>query len=68
MTEACPHCGEPLRLHKGICWKVKAIEYFENGTIKRVEYDTPRIEHHHYPALLPEPPKKDDRFKIKGAA
>jgi hypothetical protein len=32
----CGHCGQPP--HPGVCPMVKAIEYHENGTIKRVEY------------------------------
>jgi hypothetical protein len=36
MTGAvCGHCGN---MHVGTCWRVKAIEYHPNGTIKRVEY------------------------------
>lgn len=34
---ACPYCAAS---HEGRCPLVKAIEYFENGTIKRVEYVT----------------------------
>jgi hypothetical protein len=36
----CVHCGN---FHPGVvCPRVKAIEYFENGTVKRVEYHEPR--------------------------
>lgn len=32
----CQYCGEPF--HKGVCPRVKSIEYHDNGyTIKRVE-------------------------------
>lgn len=31
----CQHCGY---IHNNICPRIKAIEYYENGTIKRVEY------------------------------
>lgn len=31
----CEHCG---LYHAGRCSKIKAIEYYPNGTIKRVEY------------------------------
>lgn len=31
----CPHCGGS---HSGECHRIKAIEYHENGQIKRVEY------------------------------
>jgi len=37
----CPHCGELQSAHKGQCHRVKAIEYHENGMVKRVEYMTP---------------------------
>lgn len=35
----CGHCG---LMHAGPCPRVKAIEYYENGTVKRVEYHTPQ--------------------------
>ena len=35
---ACPHCGGT---HKETCHKIRAIEYYENGTIKRVEFHAP---------------------------
>ena len=38
MTEKCKHCGN---IHEARCPWVKSIEYFEDGTIKRVEYMTP---------------------------
>ena len=31
----CDHCG---CYHQGICSRIKAIEYYPNGMIKRVEY------------------------------
>lgn len=34
-SNSCQHCGN---WHSGICPKVKAIEYYNDGTIKRVEY------------------------------
>lgn len=34
----CSHCGQPD--HSGVCPTVKAIEYYENGMVKRVEYKT----------------------------
>lgn len=37
-TNNCRHCGH---LHSGPCPRVKAIEYYPNGTVKRVEYTTP---------------------------
>jgi len=42
MTQSfkCQHCGS-IAEHQGRCPLVKAIEYFENGMVKRVEYMTP---------------------------
>lgn len=34
----CQHCGAPL--HDGTCPKISAIELYENGATKRVEYLT----------------------------
>lgn len=34
----CPYCGG---LHIGLCPTVKAIEYYPDGTTKRVEFKTP---------------------------
>jgi hypothetical protein len=31
----CPHCHQ---YHTGICPYVKAIEYYPDGTVKRIEY------------------------------
>lgn len=36
MNVNCPHCGNPK--HAAVCPLVKAIEYFPDGTLKRVEY------------------------------
>lgn len=33
----CVHCGH-YGGHDGVCPNVKAIEYYPNGTVKRVEY------------------------------
>lgn len=33
--DTCPHCGNA---HSGQCPRVKAIEYYPDGKIKRVEY------------------------------
>lgn len=32
---ACEHCGAH---HAGRCHRIKAIDYYPNGTMKRVEY------------------------------
>ena len=37
----CPHCGSNHNTNAQ-CPKIKAIEYHENGTIKRVEYFAPK--------------------------
>lgn len=34
----CPYCG---LLHAGTCSRVKAIEYYQDGTVKRVEFHAP---------------------------
>jgi len=36
-AKPCPHCGG---LHGPRCPEVKAIEYFEDGSIRRIEYLT----------------------------
>ena len=35
----CPYCGVG---HVGTCPRVKAIEYFQNGMVKRVEFHEPK--------------------------
>ena len=35
----CQHCGSTV-LHVGICPTIQAVEYFETGVIKRIEYKT----------------------------
>lgn len=37
-NDKCQHCG---LIHGPLCPSVAAIEYFHDGTIKRVEYVTP---------------------------
>lgn len=32
----CPFCGN---YHYSICPEVRSVEYYENGTIKKVEYE-----------------------------
>ena len=36
----CPYCSTPYSfiVHGGHCPKVKAIEYYPNGTVKRIEF------------------------------
>lgn len=38
MTDKCHYCG---LIHETKCPSVKAIEYFPDGTIRRVEFLTP---------------------------
>jgi hypothetical protein len=38
MNEPCAHCGN---IHQGNCPRIKAIEYFADGAVKRVEYHAP---------------------------
>jgi len=51
MTEKCKHCGNT---HENRCPWVKSIEYFEDGTVKRVEYMTP-ADYMTMPAYVPYP-------------
>lgn len=37
-TTPCGHCGA---FHAGPCPRVKAVEYYPDGTVKRVEYHAP---------------------------
>ena len=32
----CPHCGD---WHNGACPEIRAIEYYPDGRVKRVEYE-----------------------------
>jgi hypothetical protein len=43
----CPYCSQT---HSGICWRVKSVEYFENGTIRKVEF---RDFSQHEPVCVP---------------
>lgn len=40
ITGACPYCSSAFQavMHGGACPKVNAIEYHQNGTVKRVEF------------------------------
>lgn len=35
IATSCPHCGVG---HVGTCPRIKAIEYYENGTVRRIEF------------------------------
>lgn len=37
-ANTCGHCG---MIHGPACPRIRAIEYYENGTVKRVEYHEP---------------------------
>ena len=37
----CPYCSNPpnyLAYHSGACPKVKSIEYYPDGTVKKIEF------------------------------
>lgn len=53
----CSHCGQPP--HPGICPTIKAIEYYENGMVKRVEYRTAAD---NYPPIVPLPATPQPAF------
>jgi DNA-binding CsgD family transcriptional regulator len=38
MTNTCPHCG---LIHATTCPRIKAIDYREDGSIKRIEFHPP---------------------------
>ena len=38
----CSHCEQ---YHQGVCPRVKSIEYFPDGAVKRVEYHDERPSH-----------------------
>ena len=48
-NSSCPHCG-PGIIHSGVCPKVKEIEYFPDGRVKRIVFRTPADE---FPAVQP---------------
>lgn len=50
-SQNCQWCGT---IHGGVCPKVLAIEYFENGNIKRVEFKSePQWMPSYYPPQFP---------------
>lgn len=51
MLEKCKHCGN---IHETRCPQIKSIEYFEDGTVKRVEYLTP-ADYGAMPSYIPYP-------------
>lgn len=36
--KSCPHCGQ---YHTAICPRIRALDFFADGTVKRVEYWPP---------------------------
>jgi len=42
-NDACPNCSSAYSwvVHGGACPKVRAVEYYPDGTIKRVEFHGP---------------------------
>ena len=36
IVETCPYCG---LYHMGRCLQIRSIEYFPNGTIKKIIYE-----------------------------
>lgn len=48
VSEKCGYCGSTIR-HPGVCPSVRAFEYHENGTIKRVEFHPPQPMPYYYP-------------------
>lgn len=38
--QSCCHCG---MYHIGMCPRVKSVEYYPDGTIKRVEYHAAEV-------------------------
>ena len=37
-TSSCPYCG---MIHNTICHLIKAVKYYPDGTIKRIELKSP---------------------------
>lgn len=37
----CPYCGSGIP-HDGLCPEIKAVDYYPDGTLKRVELLTPK--------------------------
>lgn len=50
----CRWCGCS---HDGMCPRVKTIEYYRNGSVKRVEFHEPTMEREYVPSVL-QPPRE----------
>jgi hypothetical protein len=37
--KTCKHCG---LIHDEVCSRIKSIEYYQDGTVKKVEYHDPQ--------------------------
>jgi len=54
----CEWCGM-IHVHGGMCPTIKAMEYYENGALKRVEFKQPQTTSAFGPALsVPNDPFK----------
>lgn len=51
----CQHCGN---WHGGVCPRISAIEYYQDGTVKKVEYHNPNPPPAYFQS--PEPPDEFD--------
>lgn len=54
---SCPYCSNEHNFiyHQGVCPKVKSIEYYENGTTKKVEFHEKKVESSELEIPLPSP-------------
>lgn len=62
----CEHCG---LVHETTCPRIKAIEYHENGIVKRVEFVTdadrrPVHHHDHSPRVIEREPSEAEKERI----
>lgn len=50
--DVCEHCEN---IHSGVCPRIKAIEYHDNGKTKRVEYHDPNVRYQYAGPIQPMP-------------
>lgn len=65
IDKSCPYCGNN---HSGVCPRVKSIEYFPDGTIKKVDFKIPADEfapQHIHQAPIISTPLTSDPFGHK---
>ena len=63
----CEHCGS-IAAHAGVCPTVKAVEYYANGKVKRVEYKCAPDYNGSVDAFIPlflSPSKGDDGIAVR---